>query len=124
MAIKYGIKVFQCDVCGHRWLPDTDQVIPAQCPSRQCRSRRWNDSNASAITSVPVVAPTVAALPAIPAASALAPPAMTPRCPLHRLPLVRNDETGIWSCRVTKCRQRADDESVKLAYETADFATI
>lgn len=48
---------------------------------------------------------------------------MTPRCPMHRLPLVRNDETGIWSCRVTKCRQRADDEAVKMAYETADFAT-
>jgi hypothetical protein len=38
--------------------------------------------------------------------------------------MARNGETGIWSCRVPKCRQRADDESVKLAYETADFATI
>ena len=44
MAIKFNVKVFQCEVCGHRWLPEGTGAPPAQCPSRQCRSRRWNEN--------------------------------------------------------------------------------
>jgi hypothetical protein len=63
-------------------------------------------------------------VPSIGVASSLGRPGMNPRCPVHRLPLVRNAETGIWNCRVTRCRHRPDDEAVKLAYETADFSSI
>ena len=41
MAIKYGIKVLQCDACGHRWLPESE-ALPERCPIRCCRSRKWN----------------------------------------------------------------------------------
>jgi hypothetical protein len=43
MAICYGIKVLVCDVCGKKWLPD-GKKMPVQCPNRDCRSRRWNES--------------------------------------------------------------------------------
>lgn len=43
MAISYGIKVLICDACGKRWLPEGSKM-PVQCPSRDCRSRRWNES--------------------------------------------------------------------------------
>ena len=43
MAIKYGVKVLECDVCGHRWLPKGEKE-PERCPVRSCWSRRWNDS--------------------------------------------------------------------------------
>lgn len=34
-------QAYQCDVCGYKWLPRTDG-LPECCPSRDCRSRRWN----------------------------------------------------------------------------------
>ena len=126
MAIKYGIKVLQCDVCGHRWLPEGDN-LPKQCPSRKCRSAKWNHKETTTVrveaiqAAIPSVQP-ASTLPE-PAVGAVDRPAMTPRCPTHRLPMVRNDQTGIWSCRVTKCRHSADDEAVRLAFETADFAS-
>ena len=43
MAICYGIKVMVCDECGKRWLPESEN-LPAQCPNRDCRSRKWNKS--------------------------------------------------------------------------------
>ena len=128
MAIKYGIKVLQCDVCSHRWLPEGD-ALPKQCPSRKCRSAKWNHketpaAKADAIqTAIPAMQP-ASSLPTPHSAATIGHQAIVPHCPTHRLPLVRNDETGIWSCRVTKCRHSVDDEAVKLAFETADFASI
>ena len=29
-----------CDVCGHRWIPETED--PSNCPSKECRSMLWN----------------------------------------------------------------------------------
>lgn len=130
MAITYDVKVFKCDVCGHRWLPEGN-IIPPQCPSRRCRSRRWNylaEPAASAVAIHPHAAPVQPAsapitVPSLPSASSIRPLGRVPRCPIHRLPMVRNDETGFWRCRVTKCRHQADDEMVQMAYDTADFAT-
>lgn len=34
-------KIWHCDICGFEWVK-TEGIIPAQCPSRKCRSRRWN----------------------------------------------------------------------------------
>ena len=131
MAIKYNIAVNQCDQCEHRWLPESPLVQSVRCPSRKCRSTAWNKSwtapaKAEAVLEAFSSTQPASTLPQLAAASASLPqrPQMVPRCPRHRLPMVRNDETGIWACRITKCRQRADDETVKLAYETADFASI
>lgn len=38
-------KVAVCDECGHEWLPKGE--APKQCPSRKCRSRRWNSGEAN-----------------------------------------------------------------------------
>jgi hypothetical protein len=29
-----------CDVCGHRWIPETEN--PPHCSSKKCRSALWN----------------------------------------------------------------------------------
>ena len=34
------MKVAQCDVCGHRWIPEVDN--PPLCPKKNCRSTLWN----------------------------------------------------------------------------------
>ena len=34
-------KSWHCDVCGFEWLR-TEGIIPAQCASSKCRSRKWN----------------------------------------------------------------------------------
>lgn len=39
MAYEW-IKTAVCDVCGHRWIPEVEN--PTNCPSRSCRSRKWN----------------------------------------------------------------------------------
>jgi len=61
MAIKYGIRVLECDECGHRWLPEDNEALPGQCPSRMCRSRKWNASGK-------IVGEAAAQLPAQPSA--------------------------------------------------------
>jgi len=33
-------QVWRCDVCGFEWMKG--ETMPEQCPSRACRSRRWN----------------------------------------------------------------------------------
>jgi hypothetical protein len=34
-------KAWHCDECGFEWL-QTEGVVPVQCPSRGCRTRKWN----------------------------------------------------------------------------------
>jgi hypothetical protein len=34
------MRVAVCDVCGHRWIPETEN--PPNCPSKKCRSTLWN----------------------------------------------------------------------------------
>jgi hypothetical protein len=34
------MRVAECDVCGHRWIPDNEQ--PKNCPQKDCRSMLWN----------------------------------------------------------------------------------
>jgi len=34
------MRVAECDVCGHRWIPETEN--PPNCPSKKCRSTLWN----------------------------------------------------------------------------------
>jgi hypothetical protein len=34
-------KAWHCDVCGFEWLK-TPRVVPVQCASAKCRSRKWN----------------------------------------------------------------------------------
>lgn len=34
-------RTYHCDVCGHDWLPESDKLT-TQCPSRKCRSAKWN----------------------------------------------------------------------------------
>jgi hypothetical protein len=34
------MRVAVCDVCGHRWMPETGN--PTNCPSKKCRSALWN----------------------------------------------------------------------------------
>ena len=36
--------VYKCDECGHEWLPEGGEM-PKQCPSRKCRSRKWNEGD-------------------------------------------------------------------------------
>ena len=33
--------VWKCDECGHEWLPGKDWK-PDRCPSRKCRSTKWD----------------------------------------------------------------------------------
>jgi hypothetical protein len=33
--------IWHCDICGFEWVR-TAGIIPEQCPSRKCRSRKWN----------------------------------------------------------------------------------
>ena len=35
------VKAWKCDVCGWTWIPESASV-PVQCPSRKCRSSKWN----------------------------------------------------------------------------------
>lgn len=35
--------VLSCEMCGHRWLREGDGM-PKQCPSRKCRSSKWDMS--------------------------------------------------------------------------------
>jgi hypothetical protein len=34
------MRVAVCDVCGHRWIPETEN--PPNCPSKKCRSTLWD----------------------------------------------------------------------------------
>jgi len=34
------MKVAQCDVCHHRWIPEIEN--PTLCPKKDCRSTLWN----------------------------------------------------------------------------------
>ena len=40
------VRACKCEVCGHVWLPETFEPIPVRCPSRLCRSTRWNANGA------------------------------------------------------------------------------
>jgi|SRR6266850_311919 len=43
MAIITRNDVCECEVCGHEWLPERGKKFPPnQCPSRKCRSTKWN----------------------------------------------------------------------------------
>lgn len=33
-------QVYKCAVCQHEWIPEGEEK-PEQCPSRKCRSRKW-----------------------------------------------------------------------------------
>lgn len=33
---------FQCQVCGHAWVPRYRNRLPRRCPELSCRSRRWD----------------------------------------------------------------------------------
>ena len=53
MAIWYDVpmsvtweRVLMCDECGHRWLAE-GEAMPERCPSRKCRSARWNKNGAA-----------------------------------------------------------------------------
>jgi len=45
---KVTVTAFQCDVCGHPWLPKDETKLPERCPSRSCRSVSWNKSASAA----------------------------------------------------------------------------
>ena len=34
-------EAWKCDVCGFEWLR-SDGIVPVQCPSKKCRTRKWN----------------------------------------------------------------------------------
>jgi hypothetical protein len=34
-------EIWHCDICGFEWVKNPE-IIPEQCPSRKCRSRKWN----------------------------------------------------------------------------------
>ncbi len=38
---RVTIEAWKCDVCAWTWIPESTSE-PARCPSRQCRSSRWN----------------------------------------------------------------------------------
>ena len=39
--VRHDVPVCECDQCGHRWLQEGAK-LPDRCPSRKCRSLRWN----------------------------------------------------------------------------------
>lgn len=41
-------KVWRCDACGHEWIP-TGEGKPVRCPSRKCRSGKWDQEIVEAI---------------------------------------------------------------------------
>ena len=41
--IRHDVPVCECDQCGHRWIQEGDK-LPERCPSRKCRSAKWNPS--------------------------------------------------------------------------------
>jgi hypothetical protein len=115
------------------WIAKGAGVPPVACA--KCKSRTWNRARepekiaeAKAAQTQPEFTITLdAAQRIIPLSivNELPPkPLQSPRCPTHRLPMILNTETMWWSCRVTKCRQHADDEAVRLARETADYASM
>jgi predicted Zn-ribbon and HTH transcriptional regulator len=56
MATKQR-EVCVCNVCGHTWLPEQENTLPARCAS--CKSSRWNREKPSSkpekVTSSPVL---------------------------------------------------------------------
>ena len=38
---RVKIEAWKCDVCGWTWIPESTKE-PERCPSRKCRSIRWN----------------------------------------------------------------------------------
>ena len=54
MSVTWA-RVSECDVCGHKWLPEGDK-LPDRCPSRSCRSTKWNQA-ASPASPVPPASP-------------------------------------------------------------------
>ena len=50
--------VWECDECGFRWMPkvgsDGVEVLPKQCASKECRSRRWNQKGDGGVKAVTV----------------------------------------------------------------------
>lgn len=40
-----SVKVWVCDVCGHRWI--AGELVPTHCASSKCRSRKWDSDPVS-----------------------------------------------------------------------------
>jgi len=41
MKIKIKVDGFQCDKCGHKWVPKSKDIKTKQCP--KCKTLKWND---------------------------------------------------------------------------------
>ena len=44
------VDCWKCDVCGWRWIKG--EIWPSHCPSKKCRSRKWNSLSAGASDAV------------------------------------------------------------------------
>jgi hypothetical protein len=136
---RLTVPAWKCDrpECGWVWIAK-GITPPEKCA--KCKSRIWNRETLEGKMervqeAVPAASPasTISSI-TLDAARRIIPPPIRnapveqfkpkPRCPSHRLPLVHDPEIGWWSCRVTKCRFRQDDDAVQLAMDTADFASI
>ena len=133
---RLTVSAWKCDrpECGWVWIAK-GSIPPIACA--KCKSRTWNretlkDKAERAEETLAKAQPGWSIT--LDNARRIIPPPIRnapveqfkpkPRCPSHRLPLVHDPETGWWSCRVTKCRFRQDDDAVQLAMDTADFASI
>lgn len=68
MTIRYDVPVMECDECGHKWLQEAKE-LPKRCPSRKCRSLKWNTGKAGEIK---IIAPMKeSAIPIVKSASAI-----------------------------------------------------
>lgn len=129
------VAAWKCDrpECGWVWIATSD-VPPTACA--KCKSRTWHrpsieERRAEVQASVPGVQTAAILISGksrhiLPPAAPSEPirPKLAPRCPLHRSELILRPESSLWTCRVPKCRFRADDDQVRIAFETADFASV
>ena len=37
-----SVRLCLCEVCAWLWLVGMSRVLPARCPNRACKSRKWN----------------------------------------------------------------------------------
>lgn len=47
-----SVKVWVCDVCGHRWI--AGELVPTHCASSKCRSRKWDNTPSEPTIDVPI----------------------------------------------------------------------
>jgi hypothetical protein len=60
--LRHDVPICECDDCEHRWIAEGG--LPKRCPSRKCRSVKWNSGVAQLAERIPYKGEAAGSIPA------------------------------------------------------------